>query len=179
MGPTNQDPQNRPQFSPEKNTGHISTDGDPDQMISDRHESSISSEPEEEIEVSAYLLIPQKISISSDYKKSTELPGRPTSLLASKGVSPMIWIDNPHGKIGFADSASCQVFNKSDVESFTIYNVLPAKGGGGAYLEVNLTKKGRSYTIFYGACHVFNAYRKKISALTGLEVNMAPESHDC
>lgn len=139
----------------------------------------IDPEYEKEIEVSNYITIPRKIWTSSDYKANGNIKRRPMHLLPGNNDTPAIWIDNKNSKIGFADKTHCQVFNKSEIISFTIQNILPARGSGGSYLELNFKDKSQNYTVFTGMCHAFDSYKDKISELTGLEIEMAPEYHDC
>lgn len=134
---------------------------------------------ENKIEVSDYLIINEKVGTSSDYKRNSNIKRRPETLLPNNNDKATIWIDNKNSKIGFADNSYCQVFDKSEIISLTIQNVLPAKGSGGSNLELNFKDKRRSYAIFSGTCHVFNPYCEKISKLTGLEIKMGPEYHDC
>lgn len=139
----------------------------------------IDLEYEKEIEVSNYITIPKKIWTTSDYKRNENIKRRPMNLLPGNNDTPVIWIDNKNSKIGFADKTHCQVFNKPEIVSFTIQNVLPARGSGGSYLELNFKDEKQNYVVFSGACHAFDTYKDKISELTGLEIKMAPEYHDC
>lgn len=139
----------------------------------------IDSEYEKQIEVSSYITINEKISTSSDYKRNKNIKRRPINLLQNNNDLPVSWMDNKNSKLGFADKTNCQVFDKSEIISFTIQNILPAKGGGAGYLELNLKDNSSGYAIFSGACHVFNLYKDKISKLTDFEIKMAPEYYDC
>ena len=137
----------------------------------------INTEYENKMEVSNYITINKEINTPSDYKKNKFIKFRPLNLLSGSNA-PTVWMDNKNSKIGFADKTYCLIFDKKDIISFTIQNILPAKGSGGSYLMLNL-KDNNSISVFSGACNVFNAFNEKISNLTGLEVNMAPEYHDC
>lgn len=86
-------------------------------------------------------------------------------------------MDIKNDSIGFAYKKYYQVFKRSQIKSFSIQNVLPAKGSGGGYLQINLSDN--SYTnIFSGKCHIFDEYVKKISGLTGIQVSIAEEYYD-
>lgn len=130
------------------------------------------------MEVSNYITIHKEINTPSDYKKNKFIKFRPINLLPDNKNVPTVWIDNKNSKIGFADKTYCLIFDKKDILSCTIQNILPAKGSGGSYLILNL-KDNITMGVFSGACNVFNSFNEKISSLTGLEVNMAPEYYDC
>ncbi|WP_405291687.1 hypothetical protein [Algibacter sp. Ld11] len=137
------------------------------------------SDYENIMEVSEYLVIDTSVKTSSDYKRNRQIKRRPANLLPNNNDAVTIWVDHKNSKIGFADKCYSQVYNTCDISSFTIQNVLPAKGGGASYLELNFKNDNRSYVIFYGSCQNFDAYKEKISKLTGLEIITAPEYYDC
>lgn len=56
---------------------------------------------------------------------------------------------------------------------------MPAKGGGGSYLELILEDKKDKYTIFTEYCHFFDKYSERIMKLTNKEVNFGKEYYDC
>ncbi|WP_378173039.1 hypothetical protein [Aquimarina sp. SS2-1] len=128
------------------------------------------------IEISSYLEFSDRVRTSGDYKRNNRVKRRP-SILESK--KPMIWIDDRNSRIGFADQSYSQTFKKDTIKQFTIQNILPAKGAGGAYLEINFKDNSKIYSVLNGACSVFDAYKERIEKLTGLEVKIAPEYHDC
>jgi len=128
------------------------------------------------IEISSFLELPATVSTSSDYKRNKRVKYRLEKL---KSDTPIIWVDDINSKIGFADQTYCQVFEINEIKQFTIQNIRPAKGAGGAYLEINFADNSSSYSVLNGACKIFDDYKENIKALTGLEVNMAPEYHDC
>ncbi|WP_148304588.1 hypothetical protein [Formosa agariphila] len=134
---------------------------------------------ESKIEVSDFIQINENIRTVSNYKSNSKIKRRPENLKSHVGEAPTLWIDHKNSKIGFADQSYCQVFDKSEIQSFTIQNILPAKGGGGSYLELDFKDNKKSIAIFSGPCHVFNAYQDKLSKLTGLKINIAAEFYDC
>ncbi|NGP88264.1 hypothetical protein [Fodinibius halophilus] len=138
----------------------------------------IDKEYEDNLEVTSRLLIEEPISTSSHYKKNPRVRRRPPDLISNDPVCPVIWFDSKNDKIGFADRSHCQVFNWGKIESFSIQNVLPARGAGRAHLELKL-RGGQSHSIFRGQCHVFDPYKEKIAEFTNKVVTTAPESYDC
>ena len=91
----------------------------------------------------------------------------------------MIWVDRKNRKIGFADDNYCQVFEMDEIESLVIQNILPAKGGGSAYLGILLIDRKESYAILTGAQNEFDEYKDRISNLTNKQVKFTPEYHNC
>jgi hypothetical protein len=136
----------------------------------------IANNYESKIEVSSILELPLKIGTSGDYKRNERVKRRPPKL---DSKHPVIWIDNKNSKIGFADQTYCQVFGKNEIRQLTIQNILPAKGAGTAYLMVDFVNNSRNLTVLSGECKIFDSYITQLNLLTGLEVNMAPEHHDC
>ncbi|MEH0155571.1 hypothetical protein V6R21_15600 [Limibacter armeniacum] len=130
---------------------------------------------EDMIEVSDVLLIDENIKVYADYKRNKKVKRRPPKL--AQTPQPLIWVDRKNNCIGFADTKFCQVFDFKEVESLTIQNVLPAKGSGGAYLEIN--SGDIKYVVASGKCHAFDNYKDKLEALLGLKVDKAPEYYDC
>ena len=131
------------------------------------------------IEISEYLLINERIISSADYKRNDKIKEKFASLKLKNTNQPLVWIDNKNQKIGFADRSLFQIFDHSEIKSLTIQNVLPAKGGGGAYLEINFSENNNYQAIFSGNIYVFDKYRKALSELIKKEVLMAEEYYDC
>jgi hypothetical protein len=136
----------------------------------------IDLEYEELMEVTSWIVLPLNINTSHDYKRIERIKRRPNKL-PNNGL-PIIWLDDKNNKIGFADDRHCQMFDKFEIESFTIQNILPAKGPGGGYLEISFKDNRDKYTILSGRCYDFDPFKKKISKLTMKEVLLGPEYHD-
>ena len=137
----------------------------------------IDSEYEKKGQIDDYLYIDEEIETSSNYKFNPRIKQKFSKLNANMINKPIIWMDIKNDSIGFAYKKYYQVFKRSQIKSFSIQNVLPAKGSGGGYLQINLSDN--SYTnIFSGKCHIFDEYVKKISGLTGIQVSIAEEYYD-
>ena len=135
------------------------------------------SELEKKGQIDDYLYIDEEIETSSNYKFNPRIKQKFSKLNANMINKPIIWMDIKNDSIGFAYKKYYQVFKRSQIKSFSIQNVLPAKGSGGGYLQINLSDN--SYTnIFSGKCHIFDEYVKKISGLTGIQVSIAEEYYD-
>ena len=138
----------------------------------------IDTDYEQNGQVSDYLLIDEKIDASANYKFNNKVKLKFSKLNPGAINKPIIWIDSKNDKIGFADKKHYQVFKRSDITGLIIQNILPAKGGGGGYL--NLSIKGKNYsTILTGKCFVFDKYADLISKLIGKSVEIGPEMYDC
>lgn len=138
----------------------------------------IDQDYENAMEVSDFILLNEQVYIIGNYKKDPQLRRRPAKLNLKADDKPMVWLDNKNGRIGFADKSRCKIEDLNAVESFTIQNVLPAKGGGGAYLIIKLNN-GRNYEVISGKCYCFDSLGEKLAQMTNKPVGMAPEYHDC
>ena len=138
----------------------------------------IDAEYEEKAQLDRYFCLDEAIQSSSNYKFDQRIKQKFSKLKPESINKPIIWIDKINEVIGFADKKHYQVFKRRQIKRLTVQNVLPAKGEGGGYLQVNLSDN--SYTnIFSGKCHVFDKYTAEISILTGIEVLIAEPYCDC
>lgn len=137
----------------------------------------IDKEYEKNISVDTILQLPEAISTPKDVKADARIKRRPPQL--PKHGPPVIWVDRKNKVIGFSDQAHALKFDENEVTAMSIQNVLPAKGPGGAYLEVILPDK-RHLTVFYGKCYVFDAFKDRIAdLLQKKEVIEGMPYHDC
>lgn len=136
----------------------------------------LNSEYENIMEVSSYLIMHESTSLALSYKRDQNVKRRPVNLFPNNNNSPVIWVDNKNSKIGFGDDTYALILDKVEITSLTIQDILPAKGRGGSYLMVDRKDK-KNITVFSGNCKVYNW--DEISRLTGLDVHVAPEYHDC
>ncbi|MCE3227232.1 MAG: hypothetical protein K0S32_1783 [Bacteroidetes bacterium] len=142
------------------------------------YSSLLMDEYENEIVVSDFMLLEGNVSMSGDYKRNKKVKRRPPFLSGQFKDKAMIWSDDKNNKIGFADKNYSQVFDKNEIKSFSVQNILPAKGGGGAYLEIVMEGKN-NYVIFNENCHFFDKYVNTIRSITEKDLTFAPEYHDC
>lgn len=132
---------------------------------------------EENLEVSEYLILDGKIGISEDYKRSNKVKRRQPKITDLFNEQTIIWRDDKNNKIGFSSNQFSQVYDKEEIKSFAIQNILPAKGSGGGYLEIVLENK--KYAIFSESCNFFDKYADQIRNLTSKELTFEQEYHDC
>lgn len=133
---------------------------------------------EKAIEVSDFFFLNEQIEIIGNYKKDPQVRRRPEKLNLKAGDKPVVWLDNKNGRLGFADKTRCKVEALNTIESFAIQNILPAKGGGGAYLIIKLNS-GKSYEVIRGKCYSLDFLQEKLAQMTNRPVGMEPEYHDC
>ncbi|GEM_PF-3175968 len=135
------------------------------------------------IEVSDYLLLKDDVSLYADYKYYHYPKRRPPQLDSLFGNKNIIWRDDANGKIGFADAQRSIVLDNSLIKSFTMENLIPAKGGGGAELIVDLNDESitgyRYMYTFKGEYRSMNEYAGKLQSVTGKEILFPPEYSDC
>lgn len=134
---------------------------------------------EAKITISDYLILEGNIGISGDYKRNRRVKRRPQKIIEKFDNQTLIWIDDVNFKIGFSSSNFSHVFDSKDIKSFFIQNILPAKGGGGSYLELLLEDQQYNYSIFTECCYFFDKYSERIMKLTNKEVNFGQEYYDC
>ncbi|PQJ72515.1 hypothetical protein [Polaribacter butkevichii] len=134
---------------------------------------------EEVMVISNFLLLQGNITISGDYKKNKYIKKRPEKINIQFKKNTIIWVDDKNKKIGFSSNNMAQVFDIAEINSFYIQNILPAKGSGGANLEIITNTKTQNSPIFYGACNLFDKYALKIEKVTRKKVVFGKEYHDC
>jgi len=132
---------------------------------------------EEKLEISAYLVLDGKIGISEDYKRSIKVKRRQRKVSDQFQEQTIIWRDDRNNKIGFSSNQFSQVYDKEEIKSFSIQNILPAKGSGSSYLEIVLEKQ--KYAVLSESCHFFDKYADEIRNLTSKELTFGQEYYDC
>lgn len=138
----------------------------------------IDPEYEARMVVSSFLVLDGETGIGEDYKRNSRVKRRMPGLGGELKNRALIWMDDVNGKIGFAGGAFAMVYDKEEIGAFCIQNILPAKGPGGAYLELVLENRQR-YAVFSAHCHFFDQYAEKIRHLTGMELSFGREEADC
>ncbi|QXP62558.1 hypothetical protein [Polaribacter sp. HaHaR_3_91] len=134
---------------------------------------------EELMVISDFLLFKGNIKMSGDYRKNKNIKNRPEKINLQFKDNTIIWVDNKNKKIGFSSNHIAELFDIDEINSFCIQNILPAKGNGGAYLEIITDTKKYNYPIFYEACNFFDTYALKIEKITGKKVVFGKEYYDC
>jgi hypothetical protein len=134
---------------------------------------------EKRLIISEALVFEKNVRTPTDYKRHVRIKRRPKKISEVFNESAVIWVDGQNEKIGFSSNEFAQVFNTDEIESFCVQNVLPAKGSGGAYLEIVPNNGNHNYAVFNQACSFFDAYAEQIEKLTGKKVVFAEAYHDC
>ena len=134
---------------------------------------------EELMVISDFLLFKGNIKMSGDYRKNKNIKNRPEKINLQFKDNTIIWVDNKNKKIGFSSNHIAELFDIDEINSFCIQNILPAKGSGGAYLELITDTKKYNYPIFYEACNFFDTYALTIEKITGKKVVFGKEYYDC
>lgn len=139
----------------------------------------LENKPYEDImEASDFLLIENPVEVRVDYKLFDYVKRRPPLLdKLFKGKS-LVWRNDANGMIGFADARRSAVFAAENIKAFSLENLIPAKGSGGADLRVQLVGKQRKVDTFSGKYRCMNEYVEKISSITRKTVVIETEYHD-
>jgi hypothetical protein len=137
------------------------------------------AEYEAKMVISDCLVFDIALGVSKDYKNNKRIKNRPAKITEKYAQQPVIWVDNANNKIGFTAGNYSEIFGADSIKSFTIQNVLPAKGPGGAYLEVNLEDSSNGYAVYSGQSKSLDKFVNQIASLTQKEVKMGQEYHDC
>lgn len=140
-------------------------------LIDERYEKSM--------EVTESLRIESAVKLYVDYKKDERVKRRPPLITERFGNQAVIWRDDANGKIGLADAAYSLVFDKQEIISFTLGNLVPAKGSGGSNLTANLSGEKQWFSLFSGEYRSMNEYVERMAAVTGKEVILDTEYSDC
>lgn len=130
-------------------------------------------------EISDHLILNVKASGPSDYKDNDRIKRKFAKLKSISNYEPLIWRDDRHHKIGFADKNYFQVFDYDEIKQIQIRNILPAKGPGGGYLILNLNHENENHTIFTGSCNIFDSFKVQITQLTNKRVIIEADEYDC
>jgi len=134
---------------------------------------------EELMVISRFLLFKGNVKMFGDYRKNKNIKNRPEKIKLQFKDNTIIWVDDKNKKIGFSSNNIAELFDIDEINSFCIQNILPAKGSGGAYLEIITNTKKYNYPIFNEACNFFDKYTLRIEEITGKKVAFGKECYDC
>ncbi|MBP1840979.1 hypothetical protein [Formosa algae] len=133
---------------------------------------------EKDIVISETLILKGEFSCPEDYMRNEKIKYRPKAVSASYTDQTLIWTDAVNNKIGCSTNNFAQIFDTSEIESFSILNILPARGSGGAELYIITTDK-TYHKVLRGRCKAFDNYVSHIEHLTNKKVTFEKEYHDC
>lgn len=121
---------------------HISTKYEYPNLLNDTDYTS-------KLELSNTFIFKYPLNTPTNYHRDDRIKHTPEIIQKhSKGKS-IIWIDNANNILGFADNEYAIWFDRMEIDSLTLWNMLPAKGGGFCNLSINLNT-GESVTVFEG-----------------------------
>ncbi|EKB03501.1 hypothetical protein HMPREF9711_02828 [Myroides odoratimimus CCUG 3837] len=127
--------------------------------------------------LSATYVFNYSLTAPSNYLRNERIKSTPDLVKLQSKNNSVIWIDKLNNRIGFADKAFSITFNKEEIDSLTLWNTLPAKGGGFCILSVNL-KEGNAATVFEGAHDTIKHDLEDLEQFLGLQINFY-EDYNC
>lgn len=128
-------------------------------------------------EVSSVFTFVYTLEMRSNYKNNPLIKQTPLCVLEATDKAAFVWKDKKNQLIGFGDRKYAQWFKVDDIESMTIWNTLPAKGGGFSSLSVQLFN-GQSYTLLEGDHDTMSTQREELEVYLGVEV-LFYEDYNC
>ena len=139
----------------------------------------IDLEYENKISVDKFLVFEEDFSSNGNYKTNPIVKRIPKRIIKISKNKPIIWIDKLNKKIGFADKKQSQIFEIESIKNIAIQNVVPAKGGGGSYLDLHFNNDKSTVSIFEGNYKQLDKHANKIQELTDKTVVFNAEYNDC
>lgn len=130
---------------------------------------------EAKMQVDHVILLDAAIRTPFNYKVNAAIKRRPASLHPSYANKTVIWKDLLNDKIGFTDQSYAQIFDLKTIESFSIQNVLAAKGGAESYLNINFNDERRTLIILNADGHMLNALSVQLAEIFGKTAFFEPE----
>lgn len=119
----------------------------------------------------------EALSTPDNYKTNTHIKQTPEFVLAASKGQAVIWKDEANNLLGFADAEHAQWYAISEVDSFTLWNTLPAKGGGFSSLSITFTD-GQQKTLFEGAHDTMSKHLDEVKAFLGFDIQFY-EDYNC
>lgn len=127
---------------------------------------------ESQLVISSYLIIDHQDLIKIDYTCNSNIKRRPPKIKEKfRDDQAVIWIDDVNNKIGFTCNDRSIVFDKNEIEYFTLANTETARRNNESSLTICFVDKNKEMiTIFSAEYHFLPQYAEKIRALTQKEV---------
>ncbi|WP_299780882.1 hypothetical protein [uncultured Formosa sp.] len=133
---------------------------------------------EKDIVISNVLTLQGDFNCPKDYMRNARITYRPNAITAAFQATTIIWTDTANNKIGCSAKGYAQTFDIAEIDSFSIRNILPARGRGGSELYIITTDK-TYHSVLRGVCKAFDNYVENIEQLTGKKVTFEKEYYDC
>ncbi|MGC6407769.1 hypothetical protein ACNO7M_04020 [Bisgaard Taxon 45] len=144
-------------------------------IIRDRTEylDYVINEPyESQLVISDYLVIEAQDLIQMDYTNYAIVKRRPPKIKEKfRDDQSLIWTDDVNHKIGFTSDDRAIVFDKEEIESFTLANTETRRSNNESSLTICFVDKNKdAITLFLAEYDFLPPYVDKIKALTQKEV---------
>lgn len=115
---------------------------------------------------------------SPNYESDNRVTARSILLDELANTKQVCYYNEQTNRIGFSNENFSIEFDRKEVTSIIIQNVLPAKGGGYATLDVMCVDDNRCY-IFFANLYAFDTYAKQIQKTLGVTVQIPEPSYNC
>lgn len=127
---------------------------------------------ESQLVISDYLVIEAQDLIKMDYTDHSIIKRRPPKIKEKfRDAQSLIWTDDLNHKIGFTSDDRAIVFDKEDIESFTLANIETTRRHNRSSLSICFVDKNKeAITVFLAEHHFLIPYVDKIKTLTQKEV---------
>ncbi|MGC6405636.1 hypothetical protein ACNO7K_04215 [Bisgaard Taxon 45] len=127
---------------------------------------------ESQLAISDYLVIEAQDLIKMDYTDHAIVKRRPPKIKEKfSDEQSLIWIDDVNHKIGFSSDDRAVVFDKDEIDYFTLANTETTRRHNSSSLTICfLDKNKEAITLFLAKQHVLTRYLDDIKALTQKEV---------
>ncbi|EGP02426.1 hypothetical protein GEW_01856, partial [Pasteurella multocida subsp. gallicida str. Anand1_poultry] len=127
---------------------------------------------ESQLVITDYLVIEAQNLIKMDYTDNSIVKRRPPKIKEKfRDAQSLIWTDDLNHKIGFTSDDRAIVFDKEDIESFTLANIETTRRHNHSSLSICFVDKNKeAITVFLAEHHFLIPYVDKIKTLTQKEV---------
>lgn len=121
------------------------------------------------IEITSYFSLKQDYDLEESYTTNIFVVDTPKRVQEVMSDKALIWYDEKAKRIAFSNTECSLVYPIGEIENFTIYNVLPARGLGFSELRVYL--KNDSYNrVFTSETYVFDGLAEILKQWTNKDV---------
>ena len=135
-------------------------------------------EYDKNIELSEVVSLEDVYEIEVNYRQNAHVKSKPSVLEEFYPEESVVWLDRKNNKIGFSGEEVALIYDKDEIQSLVIQNVMPARGEG--YSSVSLLlKSGQDVRLFYGNENEFDAYAEVLQAKIGLNVDFPEPYYNC
>lgn len=119
-----------------------------------------------------------KVKIYSKLDNNQLIGLTPKGIWIGENSKPTVWVDSKLAIIGFSQLEYSYIFALEAIDKFTVSNIRPARGSGGASLSVKFkagTEVVENWLMFQGAFQSFDNSIQLLEAMSGKAVEVLPE----